>query len=583
MLRILLFLRGCCSETEVSEQLYFIRGENIMEKKALWGIPVLVLVFGLALVACPTESPEPGPGGEPGASETPFPVFSITNLPDPAFWNAMGSFENVPDVFQFADGHRVSTPSEWPARRAEVEKIIQHYEHGYMPPDTLTLTFVDTGTPDPGETLTTVLTLVNGGNTETITFGARLPNVPMPAGGYPAIILNTSSSNPNPSANRRAILDGAGYAIIHYNVNAIASESQDADPALSHGGVVRRLFNYNYATDLDAPSIFMSHAWGLGRLMDALEAGAFQGKINVNKLTVTGTSRWGKAAFIEGAFARSKTGKQIAVTNPVSAGSGGPNLERFISAVGMNYPDVTLGDPSTYHGKPLYLKPELVPDDHIDGKYGVNGPPDTVLKIAVLEGTDGVDVVYDGWGAQGGTNEWGGIETLPCVWSFHCWGNPRFWLFEDLKSYLDTDHNEGRSLYGYMDHLPWDQNFISSLVAPRALLVHEGYRTYRGNPEGQFACWLATDEVYKFLEAETYNGIKFYSITHSNPDYEWMDLVDFSDAYYAGTTPNAKYRNFEAFPINDPRSVDDYLKINWARPGGKSVAAQLREMLEEEE
>jgi hypothetical protein len=320
----------------------------------------------------------------------------------------------------------------------------------------------------------------------------------------------------------------------------------------------------------------MSYAWGISRLLDALEGGAFQGKININKLAITGTSRWGKAAFVEGAFAKSKTGKRIAVTNPVSAGAGGPNLERFMSPVGMNYPDVIPGDPSTYHGKKLYLKP--ISDDHEGGMYGVAGPSDTVLKVAVLEETPGWDVEYDGWNNP---NDWGGIETLACVWEFHCWGSPRFWQFQDLRKSLDVDHHEGRGLYGYMDHLPFDQHFISSLVAPRALLVHEGYRTYRGNPEGQFACWLATDEVYKFLEAEKYNGIKIYSITHSNPDYEWMDLIDFCNAYYAGTTPNAKYRNFEAFPLNDPRSKDDYLKINWARPGAKSIAAQVREMFEE--
>jgi hypothetical protein len=547
-----------------------------MKKKALWGIPILVLVFSMALVACPTDSdPEPGPA--PGAAETPFTEFNINNPPDPEFWNQMGPFENVPDVFQFADGHRVAVQTDWDARRAEIEKIIQHYEHGYLPPDTPTMTFVDSGTPDPGEIITTVLTLVNGANTETITFGARLPNVPMPVGGYPAIILNTSSNTPtanNPNANRRALLDGAGYAIIHYNVTAIGSEANDTDHSLSHAGVVKRLFNYNYNTDLNAPSIFMSYAWGISRLMDALEAGAFQGKINVNKLSITGTSRWGKAAFIEGAFAKSKTGKRIAVTNPVSAGAGGPNMERFMSPVGMDVPGAVRGEPSTYVAKKLYLKP--ISDDHVAGMYGVSGPSDTVLKVAVLPETPGWDVEYDG------TSDWGGIETLACVWEFYCWGSPRFWQFQDLRKPLDVDHHEGRGLYGYMDHLPFDQHFISSLIAPRALLVHEGYRTYRGNPEGQFFCWLATDEVYKFLEAEKYNGIKIYSITHSNPDYEWMDLIDFSNAYYNGTTPNEKYRNFEAFPINDPRSTDDYLKLNWARPGGKSVAAQLREMLEAE-
>jgi len=64
------------------------------------------------------------------------------------------------------------------------------------------------------------------------------------------------------------------------------------------------------------------------------EKGAFENKIDAKKLAITGFSRWGKAALVIGAFAKSKTGTQIAVTAPGSAGSGGPTIERFISSTG---------------------------------------------------------------------------------------------------------------------------------------------------------------------------------------------------------------------------------------------------------
>jgi hypothetical protein len=119
-------------------------------------------------------------------------------------------------------------------------------------------------------------------------------------------------------------------------------------------------------------------------------------------------------------------------------------------------------------------------------------------------------------------------------------------------------------------------HFMSALIAPRALVVLEGFYTFRGNPEGQYLCFLAADEVYKLLGAEKYNGIKMYKLPHSYTNYERFDIVDFAKAYFAGQTPNRKFRE-PPFPANDPRSREDYATLDWARPGARPLSERIED------
>src|SRR5690349_4286126 len=40
----------------------------------------------------------------------------------------------LPDPFLFADGRRVKSPHDWPARRTEITELILRNEYGHLPP-----------------------------------------------------------------------------------------------------------------------------------------------------------------------------------------------------------------------------------------------------------------------------------------------------------------------------------------------------------------------------------------------------------------------------------------------------------------
>jgi hypothetical protein len=591
------------------------------------------------LVACKQEAVVTGDltptTGKPGGGSS-FPTFDINNMPSAKYWNDLGSYEKLPPLFQFADGSSVSTADDWfgtaandykDGRRWEIEQILQYYEYGYMPPydDKLTVSL------DAKSTTTSAVIDLSydsgsaGVKTATFTVSARIPTGTMPEGGYPALIECASGSTTSFSTAL-----GDSYALIGFKVDDAAADSD------SRAGIVSTLFGYDYTNNLSAPSIFMSYAWAVGRIIDALELStpAFAGtdgkaRINPKQLMITGISRWGKGAMISGAFAKSKNGTQIAVTDVGSAGCLGPAIERFISPLGLNEETArtTTQTVNNIPGRSYYMK--WIPDgralfqsstqdtswfttNHTDtsqppysGKTGVSEPT-SVVAVLKSDITSDTGFEYHPWPYEGiyNGNYWHGLQTMPEVINESPnWTCGRFKQFQDLHYGLGIDCVGGlptRAPTGYFSTIPFDQHFLSALIVPRVMILHEGYRTIRGNPEGQFFNHLAVDEVYKFLEEQApatygasgphgkisaFNALKFYFITHSYPEYEMQDTVDLANVYFGYTTSDAlnalrgndywaRY-TADAFPILDPRSKHDYQKLNWARPGATPLSDKV--------
>ncbi len=511
-------------------------------------ILVLILLLGILL--------QPGTGiTEPSDKSVHNKVtFDINNLPDPAFWNKLGHEHQLPNPFRFADGHMVKSSKDWPSRREEISKIIQFYEYGMLPPSPDSLTFETVsgeGTRNP----VIKITMKAGDKTATLNVGAKLPEG---KGPFPALI-NCSFGDNTDFFDK--LLNDNGWARISYNVNMVASERD-------HSGVVETLFSYkDYKTNLDAPSVLMAYAWGVGRIIDVIESGAFENKIDAKKLAITGFSRWGKAAMVIGAFAKSKRGTQIAVTAPGSAGSGGPAIERFLSATGAKNDYIT--SIKDLPGKELYLR-----------KIEDNNPSAQEYAVKAVLGmkpfNEKYDYTYNGWTNKG---DWGGIQTLAQARNeVPAWFCARFSLFTDLHHGLNLDYTEdqpNRTPHGYLCTIPFDQHFLAALVAPRALFIYDGFKTYRNNVESQFLNYLAVSEVYNLLDADNSVGIKLYNIPHMMYEYEVKDIIDFGNAYFAKRAPLAKFKE-PPFPVNDPRSRMDYKRLDWAAPGRIPVADQIK-------
>ena len=519
----------------------------------------LMVFAAFMMAACqePLADPEPSgsitplpgaPGGGASAGDS-FPVFNINNLPSVALWNKSGETVNLPNPFTFADGTAVASDSDWPRRRAEIQKILEYYYQGLYPPQPTSVEVTGTGVTGAGN-----LTISVTANNTTKSFNVNSLWIPDtgPNGQPPSaenkipLVLCVGASN--------TIYRNNGYATIDFGANSDALT-----------GIVNDIFAYS-DTSPDRPSAFMREAWKAARILDAIELGIGGGVIDVDKVLVTGMSRWGKDSLYIGAFAESMSGKKIAVTNPVSSGGGGTTIDRFTNLISKNS---------------LFIKD--LDDTHGGTPHAIVVSPDDPDATELSRGTSGVESHFV---ATGLTN----------------WFGKRFFEFTEVHADWDCDQNG--SNHGIIGTAPFDGHFVTSLVAPRGLLIHEGWTTYRNNPESNYFIYLATKEVYHFLDAEKKIGVRLYTIPHSQPVREQYDLVDFANYYFNSLNPGLNYERqaglddypvpvLDAFCDNDPlfegahyadwfdvRNKDkagrfEYLKLNWAspkKPAGSSVA-----------
>lgn len=200
------------------------------------------------------------------------------------------SVAKLPDPFTTSGGAKVTTKAEFECRRAEINKIMQQYVLGAYPPapDKVEGTISGTG-------ITVRVTV----GSKTISFSASIRK-PSGAGPHPAIIAIGGSSIPVPS----------NVATISFGNDAFAAQSGGS----SRG---RGLF-YDLHGSGHTAGALTAWAWGVDRLIDALEQVGATSGIDTKKLGVTGCSRNGKGAFIVGALV-----SRIALTIPQESGSGG--------------------------------------------------------------------------------------------------------------------------------------------------------------------------------------------------------------------------------------------------------------------
>lgn len=186
----------------------------------------------------------------------------------------------------------------WECRKAEISQLFQKYELGTLPPkpSTVSATF-------SGSTLS--ITASEGG--KSISFTVTINKPSSGSGPFPAIInYGTYPSLPVPN----------NVATILFNNDDIAAQ-QDGS---SRG---KGKFYTLYGSSHPAGAL-TAWAWGVARIMDALELTKAQTNINPQKIGVTGCSRNGKGAFVAGALE-----PRIALTLPQESGAGGAGCWRI--------------------------------------------------------------------------------------------------------------------------------------------------------------------------------------------------------------------------------------------------------------
>lgn len=213
----------------------------------------------------------------------------------------------LPDPFLLADGSRVSTKDEWACKRAEIRAQIEEWELGPKPaPPTVEASMA-------GNTID--ITVTDEGASASFSVSVRMPSG---AGPHPAVIGLGGGSIPVPD----------NVALISYNNHDIAVD-------LPYG---EGKFYDIYGSSHPAGGL-MAWAWGVSRVIDALELLGADSGIDTTRLAVTGCSRNGKGALVAGAF-----DDRIALTIPQEGGSGGPGCWRIVNdmkAQGIQVEDST--------------------------------------------------------------------------------------------------------------------------------------------------------------------------------------------------------------------------------------------------
>lgn len=550
---------------------------------------------------------------------------------------------NLPNLFQSWRSTKENVTAEnWDKRREEISQILQYYLTGYKAPEDGITVAVDakpSGDNSTGKQF--IIHITRNGRTADLPIRVALPTAPTtkPAGGWPVVLWVSSGANAASTSNR---LLTNGLARIQIAVGDIDDgDSGNGDwwrPDMTRG-IIGKLFDYNWPdggqgtpdpglghnvgpfvtdyADEDAPGLLINWAWGISRIIDAIEKDAAlpepsrQFNLDPKKIAITGYSRWGKEALFAAAF-----DKRIAIANPVATAAGGVPIDRFVSLT-VNEADSFVNGPwdaaKTYEGpqnksyyylkrgtadvpnsERMVLRTEALkdPGKDIDGGGGFAAfRSQDHTKYAVDEAPAANQAQYVGsnikpgyavqW-ANGGWDPWpltqGHQNLMDIRWWFSQYFNSRFKRFPSLYPLQNTQNRPNRGEWGYLSNIPFDMHYLTALVAPRTLLMLGGYRDIDSGTEGQFFNYLAVREAYRLLGAEGQVGYGAVNAPHSQTAGEVDALVATCLSVFGGDyiperlRPDGSAANPYPYPINDPRSKFDYKKLNWAAPGYTPIA-----------
>jgi hypothetical protein len=250
---------------------------------------VAIALGSMALAACQQGRPP----GQPSTLLASGPAAACV-APHPTSYADLKDNPRLPDPFVFSDGRPVKTAAEWNCRRAELAAQVQQYELGAKPgkADAVQARRDEAGI---------VVSVTRDGKTVSFPVKIRLPATGRPP--YPAVIGMGAVSLNNEELAR------LGIALITFPNNEIGAQAN----AASRG---KGKFYELYGSEHSA-SAMMAWAWGVSRLIDALEQTP-DARIDPARLGITGCSRNGKGAIVAGAF-----DERIALTIAQESGSGG--------------------------------------------------------------------------------------------------------------------------------------------------------------------------------------------------------------------------------------------------------------------
>lgn len=240
----------------------------------------------------------------------------VTELPE---------ITGLADPLTFADGSKVQNKQDWERRRVELKKLFQDYEYGSLPPKPERLSVlrgdIIVNKPFGITSQEFVINMGQGYGHLDIHF---VLNIPLNAKGKVPVVIQDGNGGlsplppwpgfpPPPVQTGPDVFTQHGYATASFRFTQLAADNKDT---------ARKSGIYQLFDDKMDTGALMAWAWGMHRIIDVL---ATLPRIDMNKIVVTGHSRYGKAALIAGAF-----DERIALTVPSHSGAAGAAPYRFI-------------------------------------------------------------------------------------------------------------------------------------------------------------------------------------------------------------------------------------------------------------
>jgi hypothetical protein len=234
--------------------------------------------------------------------------------------------DTMPDLMTFKDGIKVTSPDQWPKRRAEIVEDFEREIYGRIPKNVPQVKWEVTNTTESETGGIATVTKTLAGHVDNSAFPQIKVTiqssftVPKNASGRVPIILQFGGgfgfggrSGTKPWTHQ-AIDNGWGYGTI--NPNTI-----QGDNSRLREGIIG-LCNKGQPRHPEDWGALRAWAWGVSRLIDYFEANPDSG-VDPAKVCITGVSRYGKGALVTTAF-----DARIAAGFVASSGAGGAKLFR---------------------------------------------------------------------------------------------------------------------------------------------------------------------------------------------------------------------------------------------------------------
>jgi chitodextrinase len=225
----------------------------------------------------------------------------VTGLPGEG---SLPTDSRLPDPFTKLNGTRITTKSDWRCRREEIKKLAERFVYGEKPAKPSSVT----GTVSSSNITVNVS---HNGRSSTFSAGVSLPSG---SGPFPAVVVLGGFGADT------AAIRAAGAAVITYDPYAVGREGT---PRTNKQGAFYSVYGSSSSTGL-----LMAWAWGVSRIIDVIEQSGGT-VLRADATGVTGCSRFGKGAFVVGAF-----DQRIALTMPIESGSAGVPIFRGIPGEG---------------------------------------------------------------------------------------------------------------------------------------------------------------------------------------------------------------------------------------------------------